>query len=238
MKKEFLKKDYTELYKNICYTFKNDELLTNALSHPSLCYSRKNKCMNYERLELLGDSVLSLIVLDLLLDYYKNLDEGEIATRKSFLVCTSALAKIGTKINLGNYIYMTKGEERMDGRKNPKIIENVVESVIGAMYVDGGLDSVRPFIKCYWLDLIKEQTEIKKDPKTRLQEWTQKNKQMIPEYVLKKQSGTPSTPIFEMEVIATDIPSQKGVGKTKKDAEAKSAEKMIEYIEKNIDAKI
>ena len=126
--------NYEELYKKIYYKFKDKDLLKAALSHPSLCYSKRNKCMNYERLELLGDSVLSLVVLDMLLTYYKDFDEGEIAKRKSYLVCTEALSKIGQSIDLGKYIYMTKGEEKLDGRNNPRIIENVMESIIGAIY--------------------------------------------------------------------------------------------------------
>ena len=85
---------YKELYKKLGYTFKNEEVIETALRHPSMCYSKNQKCDNYERLELLGDSVLSLIILDMLLKYYKNLNEGEIAKRKSNLVCSETLSKI------------------------------------------------------------------------------------------------------------------------------------------------
>lgn len=230
--------NYEELYEKIYYRFKNKDLLTAALSHPSLCYSKKNKCINYERLELLGDSVLSLIVLDILLTYYKNFDEGEIAKRKSYLVCTDALSKIGKSIDLGKYIYMTKGEEKLDGRKNPRIIENVMESIIGAIYMDGGIESARIFIEKYWFDLIKQQKTIKKDPKTRLQEWLQKNKYNIPEYNTIEQGGTKGNPIFTIEAYVEGLPKISDSAKTKKEAEIGCATKMIKYIKDNIDNKI
>ncbi len=194
--------------------------------------------MNYERLELLGDSVLSLVVLDMLLTYYKDFDEGEIAKRKSYLVCTEALSKIGQSIDLGKYIYMTKGEEKLDGRNNPRIIENVMESIIGAIYKDGGIEHARNFIEKYWFELIKQQKTIEKDPKTRLQEWLQKNKYNIPEYSTIGQSGTKEVPIFTMEIYAEGFPRMSESAKTKKEAEVACATKMIKYIKENIDSKI
>lgn len=230
--------NFEELYKNILYEFKNIELLKSALSHPSLCYSKKNKCSNYERLELLGDSVLSLVILEMLLNYYKDLDEGEISKRKSYLVCTRTLANIGQTINLGKFIFMTKGEEKLDGRNNPKILENVTEAIIGAMYLDGGLDVVKTFIKKYWFKLIEGQQTIKKDPKSRLQEWSQKNKYGIPEYNVINTYGSNSNPIFKMEISLANFNKFTDTATTKKEAEVKCAKKMIKYIKNNIDKKI
>ncbi len=230
--------NFVGLYEKLLYKFKDTELLEAALSHPSLCYSKKYKCPNYERLELLGDSVLSLVILEMLLDYYKDLNEGEISKRKSYLVCTKTLASIGQGIDLGKYIFMTKGEEKLDGRNNPRIIENVMEAVIGAMYMDGGLDVVKKFVKEYWFDLIKKQQFIKKDPKSRLQEWSQKNKYGIPEYTVIDTTGTKSNPVFEIEISLEGFPKISEKGTTKKEAEVKSARKMIKYIKNNIDNKI
>lgn len=226
------------LCEKLLYKFKNEELLKTALSHPSLCFSKRNKCSNYERFELLGDAVLSLVILDMLLDYYKEFDEGEISKRKSYLVCTKTLSEIGQKIDLGKYIFMTKGEEKLDGRHNPRILENVVEAVIGAMYLDGGLEPVRVFIKEYWFDLIKKQQSIKKDPKTRLQEWTQKNKYGIPSYNLVEAVGSMSNPIFRIEISLEGLPKFVEEALSKKEAEVECAKKMIKYIETNIDKKI
>lgn len=230
--------DYIELYKKLGYVFINEELITRALSHPSLSYSKKEKNTNYERLELLGDSVLSLIILEMLLEQYKDLDEGEIAKRKSYLVCTEALSSIGHKLDLGKYVYMTKGEEKLDGRNNPRILENVMESIIGAIYIDGGLEKAKNFIKKYWFELIENQVTIKKDPKTRLQEWMQKNKYQIPEYKVIGQSGPESNPIFEIEVFAEGFPTFKNSDITKKGGEVSCAKSMIDYIEENVDKNI
>ena len=227
-----------ELNKVFEYSFKNEDLLISALSHPSLCYSKQNKCNNYERLELLGDSVLSLVVLELLLNEYKDLDEGEISKRKSYLVCTEALSKIGQSIDLGKYIYMAKGEEKLNGRKNPKIIENVMEAVIGALYLDGGFDVVKNFIKKYWFHLIKEQKTIEKDPKSRLQEWAHKKKYNVPEYFVVGQSGSEANPIFEIEAKLSNLPTFSAKATSKKEGEINSAKLLIDYIKGNIDNSI
>ena len=166
---------YKELYKKLGYTFKNEEVIETALRHPSMCYSKNQKCDNYERLELLGDSVLSLIILDMLLKYYKNLNEGEIAKRKSNLVCSETLSKIAKNMGLGEYIIMTKGEEKLNGRNNQHILEDIVESIIGGIYIEGGINEATKFVERYWIDLIKEQKDIEKDSKSRLQEWLQKH---------------------------------------------------------------
>lgn len=227
-----------ELSRIFEYSFKNEDLLISALSHPSLCFSKQNKCESYERLELLGDSVLSLIVLELLLSEYKDLNEGEISKRKSYLVCTEALFRIGQNINLGEYILMTKGEEKLDGRHNPRIIENVVEAIIGALYLDGGLNVAKSFIKKYWLSLIKEQKIIEKDPKSRLQEWAQKKKYSVPEYIVVGQSGLEANPVFEIQVKLSELPKFSVKASSKKEGEINSAKLLIEYIKENVDKTI
>lgn len=233
-----MEENYNELYEKICYSFKDRTLLTMALSHPSLCYSKKYKCISYEKLELLGDSVLSLAVLDILIAAYPNFNEGELAKRKSNLVCTDALARVGREMGLGKYIYMTKGEEKMDGRNSSRVLENVIESIIGAIYVDGGLESVRPFIDRYWSEMVKEQEFIKKDPKTRLQEWLQKNKYSIPKYKTIGQSGPESNPNFEIQIFVKGLPLFSKTAKNKKEAEVACAVDMIEYIRDNLDSGI
>jgi ribonuclease III len=130
---------------------------------------------------------------------------------------------------------MTMGEEKLNGRNNPRIIENVMESIIGALYLDGGLDVVKNFIRKYWLDLIKEQKTIKKDPKTRLQEWAKKNKYSIPQYNLIGQSGPESNPVFEIQVKLAELPKFATQATSKKEGEINSAKALIDYIQENID---
>lgn len=229
---------YDELYKILGYKFKNEENIEKALRHSSMCYLKKTKCNNYERLELLGDSVLSLIILDMLLDHYKDLNEGEIAKRKSNLVCSKTLSNIAKTIGLGKFIIMTKGEEKLNGRNNQHILEDIVESIIGGIYIDGGIEEARKFIKLYWTELIKQQKDIKKDTKSRLQEWLQQHKYNIPDYIMIKEEGTQDEPIFSMKIIVDGLPEFTEKGKTKKETEKQLAGKMIEYIKNNKDKNI
>ena len=229
---------YKELYKKLGYTFKNEEVIETALRHPSMCYSRNQKCDNYERLELLGDSVLSLIILDMLLKYYKNLNEGEIAKRKSNLVCSETLSKIAKNMGLGEYIIMTKGEEKLNGRNNQHILEDIVESIIGGIYIEGGINEATKFVERYWTDLFKEQIDIEKFSKSSLQEWLQKQQYNITEYFLVKEEGSDSEPIFTMKILVNNFPEFIETGKTKKETEKKLASKMIEYIKNNKDPNI
>lgn len=230
--------NYNDLYKKLGYTFKNQEIIETALRHSSMCYSKHKKCNNYERLELLGDSVLSLIILDMLLKAYEDLSEGEIAKRKSNLVCSETLSQIAKNIGLGEYIIMTKGEEKLNGRSNQHILEDIMESIIGGIYVDSGLEEARKFVEKHWTELVKEQKDIQKDPKSRLQEWLQKHQYVIPEYKLVKEEGDDSQPTFTMKILVDDFPEFIEQGKTKKEAEKKLATKMIEYIKNNKDKKI
>ena len=233
-----MENNYEELYKILGYSFKNQEIIERALRHSSMCYSRKRKCNNYEKLELLGVSVLSLIILDMLLEYYQDLNEGEIAKRKSNLVCSETLSNIAKNIGLGKYIIMTKGEEKLDGRNNQHILEDIVESIIGGIYIDGGLEEARKFVKKYWSELVKQQKDIKKDSKSRLQEWLQQHKYRIPTYILLAEEGTQEEPNFKMKVNVDGLPEFIETGKTKKGTEKELAEKMIDYIKNNIDKKI
>lgn len=230
--------DFVKLYDILGHKFKNQDLLITALSHPSLCYSKQKKCSNYERLELLGDAVLSLIILDLLLKKYPDSNEGELSKRKSYLVCTDALSSIGNKIGIGKYIIMTEGEEKLHGRESPKIIENVMESIIGALYLDGGLEIAKNFVEKNWIELINNQTEFVKDPKTRLQEWAQKHKYNIPEYIVLGQEGSEANPIFEIGAKVGDLPIFSVKAENKKECQIKSAKLLINYIKNNIDSKI
>jgi ribonuclease-3 len=232
--------EYGELYKKLGYKFEDKRLLERALSHPSICCHYKN-CENesYEKFELLGDAVLSLIILDMLMDYYNTFTEGEIAIIKSKLVCGKTLSEIALKMNLGIYVKMTKGEEKQDGRHNRKILEDVIEAIIGAMYEDSrGIEEPRKFIKKYWEYLLFDSSKIKKDAKTRLQEWSQKNKKNIPEYNLVGTEGTEGSPIFEIEISVESLPKLRTKAKSKKEAEIKLATEMIEYIKNNISDKI
>lgn len=215
------------------YKFRNKDLLIEALTHPSALGKRDSKVSkrkNYERLEFLGDSVLSMIIAEFLIDQYKTENEGNISKRHTALVCGSTLAKIAKIIDIPSMIIMSKGEESSGGRDNEHILENVVESLIGAMYLDGGLEEARKFIHRFWKSLALRNIQPPRDPKTELQEISQAYNKSLPVYDLVEQRGTAHEPLFVVKVCIDSKGEALGEGKSKKEAEKKAAIKMIKIL--------
>lgn len=228
--------NFEKVYKVLNYTFKDTSLLQEALTHPSFCYNKRKKCPNYQKLELLGDSVVSLFIIQMLMEHYFDLNEGEIAKRKASLVCTESLSKVARKIGLGEFIIMSRGEEMSGGKSNNKILEDVMESISGAIYLDGGFDAAKKFINTFFTDEVLNRENYKGDPKTRLQQWTQKYKDVLPTYTLLEEDRSAGFSMFEMEIFVTDdMPKFSAKCTTKKGAEIKSAIKMIKFIRDNVD---
>ncbi|MDR0423129.1 MAG: ribonuclease III [Rickettsiales bacterium] len=226
------------LYKILNYTFKNENIIETALTHPSI--SDKKNGQSYQRLEFLGDAVLGLTIIEALLKCFPKLDEGRLSNMKHALVDTKTLANIGEKIGLGDYIYMSPGEEKNGGRNNPKILEDVMESLIGAIYIDAGFETAKNFILSHWNTFILNKKEnIIKPSKSRLQEWSQKNNNVVPTY-LYESIGTKEKPSFKVmcKIENSDIPIINVIAKNKKEGEMESSNKVIEYIKKNIDKNI
>ncbi|MDR2527188.1 MAG: ribonuclease III [Rickettsiales bacterium] len=219
----------------INYIFKDERLLKTALNHPSVVNGKKD---SYQKLEILGDSVLSLIIIEMLIEKFPNLSEGEIHMRKANLVCGKTLSTLALKIGLGEYINMSRATATQGGRKNHKILEDVVESIIGAIYKDGGIENARNFVNRYWEDLIKQQKDFEKNPKSRLQEYLQKHSFSIPEYSSDELINDGVTTSYKVNVVIPNLPSMEIISRTKNEGEVELAEKMIEYIRKNIDKSI
>jgi len=230
-------KNYPELYKILDYKFKNEELLEEALTHPSLSY-RTDKKFNYERLEFFGDSILSFIIIEFLFKNYPEEKEGGLSKRKAGLVCTSCIAKVAKQINLRRYIYMSAGEEKELGLENEKNLENVMEALIGALYLDAGIDITRNFILKYWKPFAEDFKTPPKDEKTRLQEWTQKTNKGLPQYIFVRKEGSDHKPNFFVRLEIKGLDSIEASGASKKIAEKLLAVKMLEYIEKNVDKEV
>ena len=160
--------------KVIGYTFKNKELLRIALTHSS--YANENKLpRDNERLEFLGDSVLGFVTAEYLFSEYKSRPEGELTKLRAAVVCEKSLFKFAEKISLGDYIYMGKGEENSGGRNRPSIVSDAFEAVIAAMYIDGGIAVVKPYILSFITEAVKREANFK-DNKSLLQEEIQKSK--------------------------------------------------------------
>jgi len=222
---------YNELYQKIGYVFNNQDLLKEALTHPSSSINEYGKREeNYERMEFLGDAVLCFVITELLISEYKLEKEGSLAKRRAALVCKDTLANIAEKFKLGEYLIMTEGEEHSGGRSNCNNLENSLEALIGAIYLDGGIDNVSKFIHKFWAPIAKEMKDAPKDPKTTLQEWSQKHGKKIPQYHIIESSGPSHAPIFTVEVTVEGLEPVNASANSKKLAERLAAELLLKNI--------
>lgn len=208
-------------------------LLQQALTHSSYANEGKNHGKNNERLEFLGDSVLSLVVANHLFLKYQNIPEGELTKLRASLVCEKALDEFSRKLGLGEYLLLGKGEEITGGRNRPSILSDAFEALIAAIYLDGGFSDSERFV----LSFIPGELDIKKpnklvDYKTTLQEIIQQNREEKIEYVLAGEKGPDHAKVFTSEVMLNSNVIGVGEGSSKKQAEqnaAKEALKLMGY---------
>lgn len=211
----------------IKYTFENKSYILEALTHSS--YSNENKDYKFnERLEFLGDSVLSIVISDYLFKKEKNLPEGELTKLRANIVCEESLSEVAAQINLGEFLLLGKGEEATGGRERISILADALEAVIAAIYLDGGLEEAKRFIFEYMEQIIENSIKGKifRDYKTYLQEILQSKGEQNIWYKLIEEKGPDHNKRFVMEVGINDVVLGVGEGKSKKDAEqlaAKSA---------------
>lgn len=220
---------HEEFFKKINYTFNDLSLLKEALTHPSI--SQLNKAeKNYERLEFLGDSILSFVITDLLINEFAKETEGDLARRRAYLVSGEVLNQIATTLDIAKEIQLSEAEERVGSRSSLQVLENVVESLIGAIYIDGGLEACAEFIKNNWQPIIRSSVLPPVDAKTFLQEWSQAKNLGTPLYTLTEQFGAAHSPVFTIEVSVRTLPPFKASAPSKKLAEKRAAQLMIDYI--------
>ena len=218
-------KNLLDLEHKLNYYFNDRNLLKNALLHKSLGNERKEyKNQNNERLELLGDAVLDLIVAEYLYKNYKNASEGTIAKLKAMVVSEPILAKISRQIGVGKFLMLSRGEVMSGGRNRESILADSFEAILGAVYIDSNLDEARVFalshIKQY-IDHIEENEDIL-DFKSILQEYVQKDFRTVPTYELVAERGPDHMKEFEIQVIVGNY-KEKAVARNKKKAEQLSA---------------
>ncbi len=215
----------------IKYNYKNKALLKEALTHSSFANEGKKCGKNNERLEFLGDSVLSIVVAEYLFKHYKHLPEGELTKLRASLVCEKSLHKFALKIGLGECLMLGKGEENTGGRQRPSILADAFEAVIASIYLDGGFEAARNFV----LGFIPEHIDTNKvsvlsDFKTALQEIIQKNREEKIEYVLIDEVGPDHNKSFLVEVHLNSNVIGTGKGKSKKQAEQLAAKEALELM--------
>ncbi len=218
LKKEKIK----ELEEKIGYEFKKKELIWQALTHSSFSNEQKiNKYKNYERLEFLGDAVLELLSSQFFFETYPDMPEGEMTKLRSSMVCELALAYCARDISLGDYLLLGKGEEITGGRTRDSIISDVMEAVIGALYLDGGLSEADAFVKKYILSDL-ESKQLFYDSKTILQEEVQREGQSLT-YELVSETGPDHDKVFMVEARIDGQTVGKGQGRNKKSAQQQAA---------------
>ncbi len=207
----------------IRYTFRNKELLRQALSHSSFINEMKRKGMeSYERLEFLGDAVLELITSEYLFEHYKELPEGRLTRLRASIVCEFTLSSVSKELKLGDYVLLSKGEELTGGRKRNSILCDLFESVLGAIYLDGGMEPARSYVRRFLLTDIEHKT-LFYDAKTTLQEMMQKDGKGLVTYELLKEEGPDHDKHFVTQVLVDGISLAQGDGSSKKNAEQMAA---------------
>ena len=222
----------TDLQNKIGYQFKNPALLNEALTHSSYANEHKSQHIKYnERLEFLGDSVLSIVVSDYIYKNCPELPEGELTTLRASLVCEKSLYEFAKKIDLGKYLILSKGERNNGGADRPSILSDAFEALIAAIYIDGGIAPASKHILNFVIPAIKNSKKKKiNDYKTTLQEIIQKNPGEKLEYVLVKESGPDHNKHFVVEVHLNSNVIGKGGGRSKKEAEQQAAREALELM--------
>lgn len=219
---------FSKLEDTINHTFKDISLLTEALSHPSLKQHDIN-AKDYERLELLGDSLLGFIISEMIFSNFTKYQEGQIAKIKAYAVSKDTIVKIAQKLHLADYIIMTEGEEKSHGRENPNNLENAMEAIIAAIYLDAGIIKTKEFVQKLWYEYIHDLDFDVIDPKSALQELTQHLYHTMPLYKVIDKSGPTHSPTFTVQVSASSH-TQIAHGKTIKEAEKEAALKLLRVL--------
>ena len=213
----------TLLQEKIGYTFKESDLLRAALTHASAGSER-----NYERLEFLGDRVLGLIMAQILFERFPQENEGDLAKRHAALVQGKMLAQIARDIDLGDPLILSESERAGGGSHNDNILADAMEALIGALYLDGGLDICAKLIRDLWAQNIDVMKEPPKDPKTALQEWAQSRALPLPDYSIVSRTGPDHAPEFEIGVTIEGYDQVTAKGFSRRIAEKEAARLFLE----------
>ncbi len=220
-----------QLQKNLKYQFKDINLLENALTHSSFANEKRSKYGSNERLEFLGDAVLSVIVADYIYKTFKSRPEGELTKLRAALVCEKSLAGFSSQLELGNYLKLGKGEILNGGASRPSILADAFEAVLAAIYLDGGMEAARRHVMRFILpELEHTGDEAFKDYKTSLQEIIQRNPEERLSYVLMGESGPDHNKSFTVEVLLNSNVIGTGSGNSKKRAEQNAAKQALELM--------
>ncbi|EHL16275.1 ribonuclease III [Peptoanaerobacter stomatis] len=216
---------FSGIEKNIGYVFENKGLIKTALTHSSYVNENKNSRDN-ERLEFLGDSILSLVVSNYIFNYKSNLKEGELTKIRASCVCEKSLINVANKLKIGDYIRLGKGEQNSGGKKRTSILADATEAIIAAIYLDSDLETVSKYVILWLEDTIVSAIKHKKDSdyKSKLQEEIQKVKGRVLKYEVVDVEGPDHDRKFTICVYCDNKLIGKGQGNSKKEAEQNAAQ--------------
>jgi ribonuclease III len=228
----FLSDEYKKLEKTIKYKFKNKKYCFNALCHSSYANESFEPVKDNERLEFLGDSVVNLVVGDMLMKHFKDMDEGNLSRIRANLVNEVMLSKLAKNISLGDYLNLGKGEEGSGGREKSSILANAFEALVAAIYRDGGFEKAYKMVEHMFSPVIEiaGKPENYLDPKSRLQELAQMKYKEPPVYRVVSEIGPDHDKTFKVEMKIADIRAT-GKGRSKKAAEQEAAKEGLGKIE-------
>ncbi|HVI39057.1 MAG TPA: ribonuclease III [Anaerovoracaceae bacterium] len=220
-----------DFQKVIQYDFQNVNLLKNALTHSSYINEGKSvQTGNNERLEFLGDAILDTVISDYLYSRLDHVEEGELTKLRAVIVCERSLAVCGTKVSIGDYLWLGKGEENSGGRKRSSIIADAMEAVIGAIYLDSGWNTVHDFVIRAFSELIEDAIsgKLHMDYKTEIQEKLQSHGEAEISYVIEREEGPDHEKTFYANLVFQGSVIGSGSGRSKKEAEQQAAKQALE----------
>jgi ribonuclease-3 len=222
--------DIKNLENLLGYTFKDKTLLDTAFSHRSFI----NECLikgkqSYERLEFLGDAILEYVVSEYLFTNYKEISEGQLTKLRSSLVCEFTLSKISRELGYGKYIQLSKGERTTGGANRDSILCDLFESVLGALYLDGGIEVAKAYVIKYLLTDI-EHKQLYHDSKTKIQEYVQKTPGSTIRYELVREEGPEHDKTYYVRLLIDEKEVADGSGHNKKNAEQEAAYKALQKL--------
>jgi ribonuclease-3 len=216
----------TELQQRLGYEFKNAALLERALTHKSYANELKNCVEHNEKLEFLGDAVLDLVVGEFLFEKFPMDTEGGLSKKRASIVNEEVLSELSIDMKLNTLMKLGKGEAQTGGALKPRLVASALEAVIGALYLDGGFESAKKFIRhefSFLTDKVCGHEDFEKDYKTRLQELVQKHQKETPRYEVLAEEGPPHDREFLVCVKVNEETWAQGRGRSKKNAEQAAA---------------
>jgi len=251
--------DLQALMAALGFAFKDVDLLKTALTHPSAVSTSRaarkrpakspttkspttkspttkslapkgESSADNQRLEFLGDRVLGIAVAEMLFRAFPEEDEGALARRLAALVRQDSLDAVAREIGLGRYLVISKGEEEGGGRDNPAMLADACEALIGAIYLDGGLEVARTFVETHWRPKMDAEAKPPQDAKTALQEWAQAAGLALPLYTVVKSEGPPHDPVFEVAVTVAGQQPESARGRSKRAAEQAAARRLLDRV--------